>query len=69
MYVPIEASVGCRGRAGVLAAVAPRAHLQEMPNLVDLFLCHFHLLALALLPSVWGLASDSGIIACLELLW
>jgi hypothetical protein len=33
------------------------------------FLCHFHLLALALLPSGWGLASDSATIACLELLW
>jgi hypothetical protein len=31
------------------------------------FLCHFHLLALAFHPSVWGLASDSGTIASLEL--
>jgi hypothetical protein len=33
------------------------------------FLCHFHLLALAFRPSGWGLVSDSGTIACLELLW
>jgi hypothetical protein len=33
------------------------------------FLCHFHLLALAFHPSGWGLVSDSGTIACLELLW
>jgi hypothetical protein len=33
------------------------------------FLCHSHLLALAFPPSGWGLASDSGTIACLELLW
>jgi hypothetical protein len=33
------------------------------------FLCHFHLLALAFPPSGWGLASDSGTIACLEPLW
>jgi hypothetical protein len=31
------------------------------------FLCHFHLLALAFHPSGWGLVSDSGTIACLEL--
>jgi hypothetical protein len=30
------------------------------------FLCHFHLLAF--LPSGWGLVSDSGTFACLELL-
>jgi hypothetical protein len=34
-----------------------------------LFLCHFLLLALAFHPSGWGLVSDSGTIACLELLW
>ena len=28
--------------------------------------CLFHLLALAFLPPGWGLASDSGTIACLE---
>jgi hypothetical protein len=33
------------------------------------FLCHFHLLALAFPPFGWGLASDSGTIACLELRW
>jgi hypothetical protein len=27
------------------------------------------ILALAFLPSGWGLASDSGTVACLELLW
>jgi hypothetical protein len=31
--------------------------------------CHFHPLALAFHPSGWGLVSDSGTIACLELLW
>jgi hypothetical protein len=30
---------------------------------------HFYLLALAFPPSGWGLVSDSGTIACLELLW
>jgi hypothetical protein len=33
------------------------------------FLCHFQPLALAFHPSGWGLVSDSGTIACLELLW
>jgi hypothetical protein len=34
-----------------------------------LFLCHSLLLALAFHPPGWGLVSDSGTIACLELLW
>jgi hypothetical protein len=33
------------------------------------FLCHFQPLALAFHPSGWGLVSDSGTFACLELLW
>ena len=52
----------------------------EMPNLEDPclevwrgrfgpFLCHFQPLALAFHPSGWGLVSDSGTIACLELFW
>ena len=34
-----------------------------------LFLCHSLLLALAFHPPGWGLVSDSGTMACLELLW
>ena len=73
--------VKARRDPGGVGAAIPR---QEMSNLEDPaaavpvlpgggrfgpFLCHFYLLALAFHPSGWGLVSDSGTIACLELLW
>jgi hypothetical protein len=60
-----------RAAAGV-GAVRCSTTRPEMPNLEDLsflFLCHSLLLALAFHPPGWGLVSDSGTMACLELLW
>jgi hypothetical protein len=62
-------SYGRVRRAAEGARSRPR---REMPNLADrfgLFLCHSLLLALAFHPPGWGLVSDSGTMACLELLW
>ena len=54
--------VGARRLDRHLVGVINPPRGSEMPNLADL-------LALGFPPSGWGLVSDSGTIACLELLW
>jgi hypothetical protein len=53
--------------------VRPAAAVPVFPEVwrgrFGLFLCHSLLLALAFHPPGWGLVSDSGTMACLELLW